>query len=42
VQDAGEAVSELAQRGVVAGAAGAELVVAGAGAREAVSAQKAC
>ena len=32
VEDADEAVGELAQRGVVAGAAGAEGVVVGAGA----------
>src|SRR5947199_9534611 len=32
VQDADQAVGELAQRGVVAGAAAAELVVVGAGA----------
>jgi hypothetical protein len=33
VQDADQAVAQLAERGVVAGAAGARLVVVGAGAR---------
>lgn len=42
VQDAGEAVAELAQGGVVAGAAGAECVVVGPAPGEARSVQKAC
>jgi len=33
VEDADEAIAELAERGVVADAAGAELIVVGAGAR---------
>jgi hypothetical protein len=41
VQDADEAVAELAEGGVVAEAAGALLVVVGAGSGDAVSAEKA-
>ena len=42
MQDADEPVGELAEGGVVALAAAAELVVVGAGPGEAVRAQKAC